>query len=277
MTTPTPLPPDKPRKPAFPMPGLIVAPAVAALLAFLLLAPDGLLTKTALIGYAVCHRLPEHSIFIAGRQLPLCARCSGTFMGAVVGFLGQAVVLRRRRASEFPSPAIIAILVGFMLLWAGDGLNSYLDMIGGPHLYEPRNWLRLTTGALNGLTMSALVYPVFNYTLWREPAPQQAIRHLGDLGVLTLLEAGLVGLTLTRWPWLLYPLALLSALGVMTLLTSVTSILILIVVRRENVVNRWRESLIPLLAGFLVSLILIVTIDVVRYTITHTLTGIPLR
>lgn len=268
-------PSEKPRKPSFPLPGLIIGPAIAAFLAFLLLTPDGVLTKAALIGYAVCHRLPEHSLFIAGHQLPLCARCSGTFMGAMVGFLGQAVVLRRRRAAEFPPVAILLILISFTALWAGDGLNSYLDMIGGPSLYEPQNWLRLTTGALNGLTMSALVYPVFNSTLWREPAQQQTIRHLGDLSVLALLEAGLVGLTLTRWDWLLYPLAALSALGVIVLLSSVTSILILIVARRENVVDNWRESLIPLLAGFLVSLILISAIDVFRYAITRTLTGIP--
>jgi len=93
--------PDKPRGPAFPMPWLIVVLAVTALLAFLVVTPDGLLTKADMIGYAVCHRLEGHSFTIAGRQLPLCARCTGTFIGALTGFFGQAVVLRRRRAAEF--------------------------------------------------------------------------------------------------------------------------------------------------------------------------------
>jgi uncharacterized membrane protein len=274
VTTPTSSPPEEPR-PAFPLAWLIVLLAATALLAFFIVAPDGLLTKADMIGYAVCHRIESHSFVVAGRQLPLCARCSGTFVGALTGFLGQAVVLRRRRTGEFPPAPIIVILASFMLLWAADGLNSYLALVNGPHLYEPQNWLRLSTGALNGLTMSALVYPVLNFTLWRRSTSKPAIRDLRDLGVLLLLEACMVGLVLTRWPFLLYPLALLSALGVLALLTSVNSMLVLMIVRRENVVDTWREALIPLLAGFTISLIQVGVIDVVRYTLTGTLSGIP--
>jgi hypothetical protein len=169
----------------------------------------------------------------------------------------------------------MGILVGCMVLWAADGLNSYLALIGGPHLYEPRNWLRLATGALNGLTMAALVYPIANFTLWRRPIPRPAIRTLRDLGVLLLLEAGMVGLVLSRWSLLLYPLALLSAAGVLSLLTAVNSMLVLMIVRRENVVQNWREALIPLLAGLTVSLVQVGLIDTVRYILTGTLSGIP--
>jgi uncharacterized membrane protein len=270
------MPPDKPRSSAFPLPWLVVVLALVALVAFLVLTPGGLLTKADMIGYAVCHRIDTHSLTVAGRQLPLCARCSGTFIGALVGFLGQAVALRRRRAAEFPSVLVLTFLSGFTLLWAADGLNSYLALIGGPHVYEPRNWLRLSTGALNGLTMSALVYPIFNFTLWRYPVPERTIRKLSDLGVLVLLEAGMVGLVLTRWPCLLYPLALLSALGVLTLLTSVDSMLVLMIVRRENVVDTWREAVVPLLAGFTLSMVQIGAIDLARYVLTGTLSGIPL-
>jgi uncharacterized membrane protein len=251
--------------------------AIAALAAFLIAAPDGLLTKADVIGSAVCHRWIAHSFVIGGRQLPLCARCTGTFPGALVGFFGQGLVLRRRRAAHFPSLFILVILIGFMLLWAADGLNSFMSIFpDAPHLYAPQNWLRLATGALNGLAMSALVYPVLNSTLWRQPAPERTIRSLRDLGVLVLLEAGMVGLVLTQWAWLLYPLALLSALGVLTLLTSVNSMLVVMLVRRENAVDTWREAAIPLLVGFTLSLMMVATIDFVRYALTGTLSGIPL-
>jgi len=273
MTTPTLSANEKP--PAFPMPGLVVGMATMAFLAFILLTPDGLLTKADIVGAAVCHRWLAHSFVIGGRQLPLCARCTGTFIGALVGFLGQGVVLRRRRAAQFPSPFILAIVIGGMLLWAADGLNSFLSAIpGGPHLYEPRNWLRLASGALNGLAMSVLVYPVFNSTLWCKPASERTVRNLGDLGVLLLLEAGLVGLVLTQWEWLLYPLALLSVVGVVTLLTSVNTMLIVMLVRRENAVDTWREAAIPLLVGFTLSLMMIAAIDVVRYVLTGSLAGV---
>jgi len=268
-------PPGKPRGPAFPLPWLVVVLAAVALLTFVLATPDGFLTKADMVGCAVCGRLEAHSFIIAGRQLPLCARCTGTFIGALIGFFGQTVVLRRRHAAEFPPPLIIGLLVGFILLWAADGLNSYLALLNGPHLYEPRNWLRLTTGALNGLAMGALVYPVFNFTLWRHPVSQRAIRHLPDLSVLLLLEAGLVGLVLTRWSFLLYPLALLSALGVLALLTCVNSMLVVMIVRRENVVDTWREAIIPLLAGLTVSLIQVGIIDVIRYVLTRAVAGVP--
>jgi uncharacterized membrane protein len=266
---------EKARSPGFPLPRLAIVSAIAALVLFYVATPDGILTKMDMVGYAVCHRIAARSFVIAGRPLPLCARCSGTFIGALVGFFGQAAVLRRRRAAEFPPPLVLVVLVSFTLLWGADGLNSYMTLIGGPHVYEPRNWLRLTTGALQGLTMSALVYPVLNFTLWREPTTERTIRSLGELGVLLLLEAGMVALVLTQHRFLLYPLAILGTLGVLTLLTSVNSMLVLMILRRENIADTWRDSIAPLLTGLTLSLIQIGAIDAVRYTLTGTLQGIP--
>ncbi|HHT01513.1 MAG TPA: DUF2085 domain-containing protein [Firmicutes bacterium] len=35
----------------------------------------------------MCHRLPERSFFVRGRQLPLCARCSGILVGYLIGIV----------------------------------------------------------------------------------------------------------------------------------------------------------------------------------------------
>jgi uncharacterized membrane protein len=243
--------------------------------AFLIATPSGLLSKADMVGYAVCHQIASHSFVIAGHQLPLCARCTGTFLGALVGLFGQAAVLRRRRAAAFPPTSILVILLGFTVLWMADGLNSYLALVGGLHLYEPRNALRLTTGSLNGLTMSALIYPVFNISFWRCPANEPAFRSLIDLGAVLAMEAVLIGLVLARRGFLLYPLALLSAGGVLTLLTSVNTVIALILWRRENSVGNWREGIIPISIGLVLSLIQIGLIDVLRYWVTGTLEGIP--
>ncbi len=265
------------QEPVFPLPGLILFLAASALITFVLVTPAGLLNKADIVGYAVCHRGAAHSFSIAGCQLPLCARCTGTFLGALIGLLGQGVVLNRRRSAEFPPNLITALLIGFTLLWAGDGVNSYMAIFpNGFQLYESSNWLRLVTGALNGLTMSAFIYPIFNITLWRHMTQKPAIRGLRDLIVLLLLEAGMVGLVLARWDFLLYPLALLSALGVLALLTSVNSVLVVMMVRRDNRVDGWREALIPLLAGFTLSMIQIGAIDLIRYAVTGTLEGFPM-
>ena len=69
----------------------------------------------------------------------------------------------------------------FFLVWAVDGLNSFLTFFPGlPHLYEPRNLLRLITGTLEGLAIAALMLPIANLSLWAAPAPEPAIASWRD-------------------------------------------------------------------------------------------------
>jgi uncharacterized membrane protein len=243
--------------------------------AYLALTPGGLLTKADMVGYAVCHQIPSHSYFVAGRQLPLCARCSGTFLGALTGLFGQAIVLGRRRHSDLP-PAVVSIfLLLFFGVWGADGLNSYLNMIEMPHLYAPQHWLRTTTGALTGLSISALLFPIYNLSAWRRFSPEPAIQNLQDLGILVLMEIGLVLVILSRWAPLLYPLALLSGIGVLTMLTVVNSVLVMMALRWENRYQSLQEAIPPLLLGFSLALIQVGFINIIRYLITGTLNGFP--
>jgi hypothetical protein len=85
----------------------------------------------------------------------------------------------------------------------------------------------------------------------------------------------MVALVLTQNRFLLYPLAILGTLGVLTLLTSVNSMLALMILRRENIADTWRDSVAPLLTGLTLSLIEIGAIDAVRYALTGTLQGVP--
>lgn len=264
---------------AFPSPLLRWVTAsllVVAIGAFLMATPSGVLRKADMVGYAVCHQIGSHSFTLAGRQLPLCARCTGTFLGALVGLFGQAFVLRRGKAAEFPRPSVLVVLTIFVIAWAADGVNSYSALAGGPHLYTPRNSLRLTTGALNGLTVSALVYPVVNMALWRTPRDEPTFRNLADIGVCLLMELLLILVVLSGWDVLLYPVALTSAAGVLTLLTSVNSVIALIALRRENSVDTWSQALWPVAIGLVVSLVQIGAISLVRYSLTGTLEGFAL-
>lgn len=247
-----------------------------ALFVFLILAPPGLLTKADMVGYAVCHRARSHSYSIGGRQLPLCARCTGNFLGALVGLLGQVVILGRRREAEFPPTPILLLLIGFIALMGIDGFNSYLGvLLGSSPFYEPRQWLRLVTGALNGLTISGLLLPLFNFSLWKNPRRRPAIQGWRDLAVLLALEGGLVALVLSGWWLLLYPLSLLSAVAVLTLLTLVNAVLVMMVTGWENRYRRYREALAPLLLGFVLALAQVGGIDLIRYALTGTLKGFP--
>ena len=81
--------------------GWLVALALIGIIGMLLAPPRGLLDKADYVAYAVCHRIPERTFIFAGRPLPLCARCSGTYLGALAGLI--VLILRGRgRAADLP-------------------------------------------------------------------------------------------------------------------------------------------------------------------------------
>ncbi|MGQ9502500.1 MAG: DUF2085 domain-containing protein [Anaerolineae bacterium] len=243
--------------------------------AFLLLSPGDVLTKTRLIGYAVCHQLPERSFHLAGEQLPLCARCSGTFLGALAGFI-LLTLWRRHRAIGLPPVPITVVLVVFIFALGVDGLNSYLTFFPGlPHLYQPHNWLRLITGTFNGLALSSIIYPVLSYSLWRDVVNTPAIKNFKELGLLIATGIGIVIVVLLEPAPLLYPLAILSTLGVLTLLTALNTVLLLMLLNRHARVVKWQQALLPLSLGLSASFIEIGAIDVLRYLVTRG-AGLPL-
>ena len=101
--------------------------ALAILVAFLSIAPPGILAKVDAIGYAVCHQLDERSFHVDGHRLPLCARCSGMYLGAVLGVV--YLTLTQPRSAGTPPKLVIALLALFGLLFAVDGGNSYLYLM----------------------------------------------------------------------------------------------------------------------------------------------------
>ena len=277
MTTPNlgePRPATPPSRPWGWPQRLLFAAAAAGILIYLLVTPDGLLAKADIVGYAICHRIPSHSLLINGRPLPLCARCTGTYLGSMLA-LGVFFVFRRR-SGEIPPIPILLILLGFTALMGIDGLNSYMTLLPFSHsVYEPHNWLRLLTGSLNGLMMGSILYPVVVGALWRDYEVQPVLRNVKELGLLVLAALAVDGLALTGWPAVLAPLALLSSAGVVVMLTLVNTVLVVTLFRREGQAQNWRDLVLPLLAGLALSVLLLGSISLVRYGLTGTLSGMP--
>ena len=254
----------------------LLMPALMVLVAWLVLTPEGLLGKADAIGYAVCHRIDLRSFHLGTRVLPLCARCTGMYLGALVGLAGLAG-LGRLRYGKFPRPALLGIFGIFAAAWAIDGLNSYLTLIpGAPHAYEPNNTLRLITGTLMGLALGVLVFTGFNQNVWRGWKDEPVLRSFREVGVLLLLGAVVVGLVLSENPLVLYPLALLSAAGVLVLLGMVYAVVVLLVLRRENRAESWGGVALPLMAGVALAILQIGLLDLARYTLTGTWAGFAL-
>lgn len=239
------------------------------------LAQSNLLQGADYTGYAICHRITERSFTIAGRQLPLCARCTGIYLGISVTFLVLLMAGRVRR-SGLPPLHLLLVLGGFLAAMGVDGLNSYSHFFPqAPHLYEPQNWLRLVTGAGTGLAMGLITFPALAQTLWRRQDWQGVITSWRELAGLMVLTGLLILLVLSNQPALLYVLGITSAAGVLLILTALNAILLLIALRKDSQASRWQQALIPLAAGLSLALLEIGAVGVVRFQLTGTLTGFP--
>lgn len=238
--------------------------------------PPGLLGKADAAGYAVCHRIDTRSFFIGDRQTPLCARCSGMYLG---GLLGIMYLARFGKRAGMPSMKVSIVLAGFLAAFAIDGANSFLHLRAFPEilsslrLYEPQNYLRLFTGTGLGLGIAAILVPVVHQSAWPVYDGRAALAGWRDflplLGLAALLDAAV----LTENPLLLYPLALLSGASIFLILSIVYGIVWIMITKRENRIRRYRELWLPLTAGFLTALVQIALFDAVRFWLTGTWGG----
>ena len=245
------------------------------LVGWLLNTPGGLLGKADAVGYAVCHRIDVRSFHLGDRPVPLCARCTGMYLGAVAGLVYQAVLSHKR--AGFPSWRLLAPMGLLVLAFAVDGANSYLHFFpNAPSLYEPNNVLRLFTGSGMGAAIAVALFPAFNGTVWMDYDPRPALGSVRQLAGLLFMILLLDFVVLTENPLVLYPLALVSAAGVLVLLSMVYSMVWLMLLRVENRIFRVQQLLLPVAGGFGIALLQIALLDLARFWITGTWDGFHL-
>jgi uncharacterized membrane protein len=249
----------------WPVFALIVLAIVAALL------PKPVIESLDVVGYAVCHRIPERSFFVSGIQLPLCARDTGMFSGALLGIVSFAVV-QRKRVAQFPRKPFLFVLAAFFLIWGFDGFNSYMLLLRNQVLiYMPQNWLRLVTGAFMGITLSSFVVPLFNSAVWKPDltSNEASVATWRTVARLVSIAVGIIAVVLWQPDFLYGPIALLSTLGVLTLLVVVNMLLVILLMKRESRYERWGQLVLPLIAGISFTFTEILLIDLVRAALTQ--------
>jgi uncharacterized membrane protein len=254
--------------------GLLLA-VILLLGGWLINTPAGILGKADAIGYAVCHQIDGRSFHLLGRRMPLCARCTGMYLGAMLGLAFQSLTARRRTGLP---PWRVMVFLGLLVAAFGiDGVNSYLHFFPGFRgLYEPQNWLRLLTGTGMGIGVSALLYPAFNQSAWKDWDERRAIPGFRALGVLIGLAVLMDLVVLTEfWP-VLYFFALVSAAGALVMLVMVYTMVFLMILRKENLAERISQLSVYLTAGFFIALMQIAALDFVRYWITGSWSGFNL-
>jgi uncharacterized membrane protein len=255
--------------------------ALIVLAGWIYIAPPGLMGKLDAIGYAVCHRLDSHSLHIGSIQMPLCARCTGEFNAAFIALAFQGIISHKR--GRLPNRGILAMLIIFFLAFGIDGTNSYLALMKTtypgafsniPNLYITDNTTRVFTGSGMGIAMASVLFPMYNQSIWRVPDEKPAMKwsQFGLLILIILLfDLGM----LTQNAFILYPVAILSSLGVLLLLSMVFSIVWIMVMKQDNAFDHLHQLWLPAVAGLTLAFLLILSIDLFRYNLTHTWGGFP--
>jgi hypothetical protein len=108
------------------------------------------------IGSAICHQRPERSFAFAGVQMPVCARCTGIYIGAALAAVvsvilsapGLVTPKRRSREGGWPRWTIAAISTVPSLL------TLVYEWTTG---HTPANGIRAASGAPIGVVVSWLV------------------------------------------------------------------------------------------------------------------------
>lgn len=95
-----------------------------------------------------CHQRPERSFFFHGKQFPVCARCTGVFLGELAGVVS---------CRWFHPPVwLIAVFCGLMLLdWGVQALGWR----------ESTNFRRLITGLLCGYALGYEMLVILKWIL----------------------------------------------------------------------------------------------------------------
>lgn len=140
------------------------------------------------IGSAVCHQMAERSFIFEGMQMPLCARCTGIYIGAFFAFCFFFWKKRLQAGKSFSlQQAVLTALA--ILPFGADGLGSYLGF------WESSQLMRILTGSAVGAIVPGFLLMAGNFDPKRadlEPIYQ-------NIGELLLLMGISVGFGLLLW------------------------------------------------------------------------------
>jgi uncharacterized membrane protein len=231
---------------------LILTTSVTALDMFLpglpasLGGPVGRLT-TLLSG--ICAQRLSHSYTLGGVPLPLEARMTGIFVGLAVGIIVLTTIGRSRLQGwpRFPLALTLALGFGVMVF---DGFNALLFDLGWPHAYAPDLRLRLASGMLAGMAAAFVLVPLLTQLVYGGAhVSATASPQWRDAGW-TLLGSGLFALLVASgWRLMLYPVALISAAGVILAFAVVNWAVLAVLLRPPSAAGMRRRYLWGTSAG----------------------------
>ncbi|MDW8034714.1 MAG: DUF2085 domain-containing protein [Nitrososphaerota archaeon] len=104
------------------------------------------------LGSLVCHQNPNRTLWIGGNYLPVCARCTGAYLGLLLGYV--LLPFLSRKEAKGP-PNLYSSLVLTLPLW----IDSIGQVLG---LWISTNDSRLITGLFFGVSLAPLLVYVLS-------------------------------------------------------------------------------------------------------------------
>lgn len=160
------------------------------------------------IGFSVCHQIPARSLLFGNLILPVCARCCGFYAGFFITAI-LLFIMFRKKESDLPPAYILIILAFFLLSFVVDGIASNFG------LYNTNNNLRFITGTLCGSSIVIVLYPVFTFQYYKNPAPVKIFKTPFKFMVYILLITFFILVTLSGFSVLGYFYFYFTALSIL--------------------------------------------------------------
>ena len=229
---------------------------------FLTHSPSGCYGKALSIGSSVCHQISSHSFSSDDIQFPVCARCTGLYLGSFIGILygflsGKKIAI--------PKKKYLILLAILFILWAGDGLNSLInEFLNDPLIYQTTNTTRLITGYGMGLVMSTALVTLFNFTVWKTGIKIPVLDNVQQIVGYAILSALSSQLILTNNRFLFQVAAYIATFMILSIITLLYSIFWVILFKKENRFSRWKEFAIYILAGYATAILQVILLIALR-------------
>jgi len=219
------------------------------------------------LGAGVCHQLPSRSFISGGFQQPVCARCSGIYLGVIFGLVALLFLYRYRRPQTATYDdrlqaqlhrsywVFLVLALGVM---AFDGFSSYL------HLRPTTNTLRLITGLAVGGGLAPLLLALLSETLLSRRATPKMLARTRDWIVYlsVLITAGIIDALLARFLGPVVPLLVAGCL--VATYTTLALIVLGLIPRFEHRIDSLRDAGAPGLIAVALALLLLLGFALMR-------------
>jgi uncharacterized membrane protein len=107
-------------------------------------------------GSLICHQRPERSFFWGDHQFPVCARCTGLYLGSGAGFIGWIgfKAMRQWRLLRIDPRVARNVMIAVLLPTAASVASGTLGIWDGTNVV--RAALALPLGAFAGVIVAAV-------------------------------------------------------------------------------------------------------------------------